>query len=116
MREFVLLIKEQVMVDVDPADIERLQGMLGDYKEWMTRMIEEDRYVYGNRLDSSRRTLQVDGSVVVDGPYVEPKEMIGGVVILKAASQTEAEELAKSCPMHRLHEIDVRPAAHVYPA
>ena len=35
---------------------------------------------------------------VVDGPYSETKEVIGGYFIVKADSYAQAVELAKSCP------------------
>ncbi len=35
---------------------------------------------------------------VVDGPFAETKEVIGGYFILEAKDYAEAAELSKSCP------------------
>jgi hypothetical protein len=35
---------------------------------------------------------------VVDGPYTETKEVIGGYFLIEAADESEAVEIAKACP------------------
>ena len=39
------------------------------------------------------------GSIVVDGPFTETKEAIGGYFVIEAADYAEATELAKGCPV-----------------
>jgi hypothetical protein len=47
--------------------------------------------------------------IVTDGPHLEAKETIGGIVILNVDSQEEAIEIAKSWPSQRAIRIEVRP-------
>lgn len=45
---------------------------------------------------------------VTDGPYIETKEVIGGYMVVEAASLDEAVELARDCPAARRGGIEVR--------
>jgi hypothetical protein len=45
---------------------------------------------------------------VVDGPYVETKDVIGGYFIVEADSAAEAAELAKACPAADYGGVEVR--------
>ena len=111
MKEFVLLIDEGQVQALKPGQLEKMRQ---DYLSWMDEMIEAGRYVYGNRLETSSVTLSTNGEAITDGPYLEPKEMIGGIVIVRARDATEALDLARSCPMHRHHKIDVRESRYVF--
>ena len=55
--------------------------------------------------------LSVRGGEVVDGPFIETKEAIGGVFMIDAASLDEATALARECPVLRLQNgyVEVRP-------
>jgi len=62
---------------------------------------------------TTARTVRPDGSggvVVTDGPYLELKEVLGGVVILAVDSMDEAVEIASTWPSYAgLGAIEVRP-------
>jgi hypothetical protein len=78
----------------------------------MKAMTDEERMVAGQPLEPTGAWLNGD-SVVTDGPFLEPKEIIGGYVILKAADLDEATNLAKACPLLGHCEIYVRPLLEV---
>jgi hypothetical protein len=46
---------------------------------------------------------------VSDGPFVECKEVVGGVWIVEAASRAEAIEIAHRCPHARYGTVEVHP-------
>ncbi len=55
------------------------------------------------------RVEQRDGKrVVVDGPFAESKEMIGGYFLVDCASREEAIDLAAQCPASAWATIEVR--------
>ena len=68
------------------------------------------------RLDKATRISLSDGDVkVVDGPFSEAKEVVGGFAILKADSKAEAIELVKNfllvagdgeCELRQLFEAE----------
>jgi hypothetical protein len=67
----------------------------------------------GAELDSVRTAKTIrpgpDGPVVTDGPYLELKEVVGGVVFLEADSIDEAVAIAAGWPMWGNASIEVRP-------
>src|SRR6186713_3268989 len=46
---------------------------------------------------------------VVDGPFTETKEQLGGFILIKAQSMGEAEKIAAGIPLAKLGRIEVRP-------
>jgi hypothetical protein len=71
----------------------------------------------GDRLKPTRHGARVrvrDGmSVVLDGPYADAKEQLGGYYMIDVASLDEAVEWATRCPAARFGTIDVRPLAEI---
>ncbi|MGX7835749.1 YciI family protein, partial [Campylobacter fetus subsp. venerealis] len=48
---------------------------------------------------------------VLNGPYVEIKEAIGGMIFIKASSYEEAAEIARGCPVLTLGgNVEIRKA------
>jgi hypothetical protein len=64
---------------------------------------------------STATTLRVrDGqTLIVDGPFAEVHEQLGGYFILDCRDLDEALELAALCPMAQEGSIEVRPIAEV---
>jgi hypothetical protein len=97
------------------------------HPEWDALRIETLAYVeilkksghliLTNALQSARMasTLQVrDGKLaVVDGPYAETREQLGGFFLIEARDRGEAIELASRWPSARLGSIEVRPIEEV---
>lgn len=46
--------------------------------------------------------------MVVDGPYLETKDVIGGYFVVEADSDAEAAELARACPAATYGGVEVR--------
>ncbi len=100
MAEFVLFLYDDpsAFADVTPQD---MQAVIKEYGAWAARMRDEGRFVHGQKLmdEGGRHLIPADGDVrVVDGPYSETKEIIGGFFQLKADSYDEAVAIAKTCP------------------
>jgi hypothetical protein len=51
---------------------------------------------------------------LVDGPFTESKEMVGGFFLLDVTSKQEAIEIAKQCPAARFATVEVRELAPCY--
>ena len=58
----------------------------------------------GDGLLPTGRVLKPSGDVV-NGPYVEAKEMIGGFTIIQAEHYEEAVEIARGCPLEKSEAI-----------
>lgn len=50
-----------------------------------------------------------DDTLVIDGPYAETREQLGGYFILDCRDRDEAVELAAACPMAAEGAVEVRP-------
>ncbi|MDX1394298.1 MAG: YciI family protein [Gemmatimonadota bacterium] len=100
MSEYVLLLHEDptALADVSPGEIE---AVIRQYVAWREGLAAEGRLAGGMKLtDEGGRWLSgANGDVrVVDGPYSEAKEVIGGLFVIKAASYDEAVEISSGCP------------------
>ena len=71
-------------------------------------------FLGGEALDSARNavTLQMkSGEVqVTDGPYVETKETLGGILLLEARDLNHAISLMSKHPGVRMGPFEIRPA------
>jgi hypothetical protein len=74
---------------------------------------ESGHLILTHALKSARTatTLRVrNGRLsVIDGPFAETKELVGGFFLIEAADPNEAVELAAKWPSARLGSIEVRP-------
>jgi hypothetical protein len=58
---------------------------------------------------SGARVSAKDGAIsVVDGPFSEAKEMIGGVLILTCGTREQAIAIARECPAAAWATVEVR--------
>ena len=110
MKEFVLLFRRPELKDVynDPQEIEAHRKK---WDGWLSGFPEEVR------LSSSGFGLSEDGKilkpsgVITDGPFVELKEKLGGLAVIKAETLDEAITLAHGCPVLEIGgSVEVREA------
>lgn len=77
------------------------------------RLQASGRLVLGQplALPNEAATVQVrNGKVsVTDGPFIETREMLGGLVVVEARDMNEALQIAAEIPFARLGSIEVRP-------
>jgi hypothetical protein len=59
-------------------------------------------------VQGARVRIQANESTVVDGPFAEAKEMIGGFFILTCETRAQAIALAKECPAAHWATVEVR--------
>ncbi|MEQ9289644.1 MAG: YciI family protein [Cyclobacteriaceae bacterium] len=105
MQEFLLILKGDGMNHLSPDE---LQNIMEEYKAWVGRL--GDQYLGGQRLEEHGALLTgKDESIITDGPFLESKEIIAGYMLIWAASQDEANEIALSSPHLGLYTIEVRP-------
>lgn len=84
------------------------EAMYADMGAFVEKLAADGILVDGaglERLDKATRVTHSDGEVkVVDGPFSEAKEWLGGYFILQVRSHAEAVEYAKhSIDLHRKH-------------
>ncbi len=114
MSQFMLLLHE------DPSGFaalspQEIQAVVGEYSAWRERLAGQGRLAGGNKLkdEGGRWLTGQNGRVrVVDGPFSEAKEVIGGYFMIEAADYDEAVAISRECPHLRyggrieLREVD----------
>jgi hypothetical protein len=71
-----------------------MQAMYAEFNAWRAKF-QSHLLDMGGRLGTGRL---VTGKPAPDGPLVEVKELVGGYMIVSAASLDEAIEVARGCP------------------
>ena len=89
---------------------EEMQQMLQRWSGWIGEGIQKGWMLDpGDALKREGKVLNAN-KVVMDGPFVEAKEIVGGFSIVEAASIDAAAELAKGCPcLLTGGKVEVRP-------
>ena len=86
-----------------------LQKHMDRYFNWMNGLVEQNKFIKGHRLDNSGHFLVDKETVVSDGPFLEPKEIIGGYILIQAEDIDEATKIAQGCPLSNEFQIQIRP-------
>ncbi len=94
---------------------EETQQSIQRYRDWTQSLAEKGILSGGDKLtdDGVRFLNSKDGQIVLDGPFSETKETIGGIITIKATDYDEAALLLANCPIFpdggniELREIDV---------
>src|SRR5579872_4470377 len=98
MKEFVLIFRSDALPEVKLTP-EGTMIISEQWQNWIGGIVAQDKLVArGNRLGNEGKTVKPN-NVVINGPYAEIKEMLGGYTIIRADSIEEATEIAKGCPI-----------------
>ena len=108
MSKYVLLLRDDHAGFAD-ASPEEIQKIIQKYTAWRASL--QSRIIAGNKLkDGEGRVLRKENGKpsIIDGPFAEAKEVMGGFFVLEADSYDQAVELAKTCPHIEFGSIEVR--------
>ena len=107
MKEFVMIVRLEALPEVK-FSAEEEQSLMNVWEKWIDGIIDRNILVSrGNRLGADGRIIK-NGILVINGPYVELKEIIGGYLIIRANSIDEAAEIAKGAPLVGNGTIEIR--------
>jgi len=93
LNDYLLLSRGQWDAD---APKEQIQAAIDAFYVWYERLVEQGTFERGHRL--AREGARVSRHGVIDGPFAETKEVIGGYWIVRAASLAQAAEIAARNP------------------
>jgi len=111
MPKFMLILRGDVTVDYSQFTPDDFGRILAEYQAWGEKLAAEGRLSMGQKLtDQGGKVIWPKGKSVVvkDGPYVETKEVVGGVYVVKADSYDHAVSLCDGHPNLRFGSIEVR--------
>jgi len=111
MRYMILIYgKESDWAGISP---ERASEIMSAYYAYTSKLKEAGVHVAGDELDvvaKAKSIRGIGGTNVVDGPFVDTKESLGGYYLIEVANDAEALKWAKQAPS-MLHGggIELRP-------
>lgn len=86
---------------------------LAECETYDVKLKEGGHFVMGEALElpESAMTVQVRGGKMssVDGPFMETKEILGGIIVIEAPDLNEAVRVASGHPLARIGFVEVRP-------
>ena len=115
MEKFLFIIREDLKKMQQMTVAERQAGIPPMLK-WVETIAEGGNYLWGEPLIPQGRYVRKD-EVLTDGPFIESKEGVSGVIIMTAENLEQASEVAQMCPLvlSGIGVVEVRPLMDVPP-
>ena len=110
MKEFVLLFRRPDLqeIDVTPDKIKAYRQKWNDWVNGFSAEVNLSSIGFG--LSEEGKVLK-PGGLITDGPFVEIKEKLGGLAIVKTESLDEAVTIAHGCPVLEIGgSVEIREA------
>ena len=109
MKEFALLFR-QPNYDYSAISKEEMEALTKKWHDWVQGIAAQGKLASnGLRLSMEGKVLK-PGGVITDGPFVEIRERLGSLIIVKAENLEEATTLAHGCPAIDANgSVEVRP-------
>ena len=109
--DYLLLFRGNAWLkQLSDAEVQRVTS---EWMAWFEGLVQEGKCKSGHPLrDVGKLVAGKRGHIVIDGPFAESKEAIGGYFHLRVADETEAVAIAQQCPGLRYGcVVEVRPLA-----
>ena len=113
MKEYILLFRGGVEGIVDQSP-EEFTANMEQWKEWLTDLGKAGKVVAAQPLIPAGKQVVGKEKTIVDGPFAEGKEILGGYLICKAETYNEAVRVANGCPVLEIGGIvEIREVARM---
>ena len=107
-----------MLMIIEPRDqrvergLEAGKDVYAQMQRWGAGLHERGLLMSGESLVSDTKAVRVqkrDGKQsLVDGPFTEAKEMVGGFFLLNCATREESVAIAATCPAAEWSTVEVR--------
>ena len=95
---------------------EEMQQVSDKWMAWFKGLTEQGKAVAGNPLEPRGKIVSGANGHVVDGPFAESKEAVGGYFLLHVNDLDEAVAIAQECPgLAHGAKVEVRPVMRQCP-
>jgi hypothetical protein len=110
--KFILLIHGDEKAQAKRTEAE-MQRIVGGHMKFADDLRAAGKMIGGERLrpetEAVRLRLKSGRRQVIDGPFAETKEVLGGFYLIECDSREEAVELASRLLLHDNGFVEVRP-------
>ena len=109
MEKFLFIIREDLKKLSQWNDAERYDAIL-EMDKWVKTLIEKGNYISGDALRITGSYVS-KSQVLSDGPFIEAKEGISGIIFMEATDIKDATALAQTCSLVQSGDmaIEIRP-------
>jgi hypothetical protein len=98
---------------LSPAE---MQQVMDQWMGWFKGLTDQGIAIGGDPLEREGKIISGKNGLVVDGPFAEAKETIGGFFMLQVASMDEAVAIGQQCPgLPYGIKVEVRQVADMCP-
>ena len=97
MDEYALIMRHEDGAKI--ASPEQIQVWMKQTMDWIGGIAAQNKFSSGTGLLFDDARVVRSNKAVINGPFGEIKETIGGFIVVKADSVEEAVEFAKGCPV-----------------
>lgn len=110
---YLLIFRDAAPATYQAMSAEQRQRLMQQWNEWYDGLAAQGKVQHGHPLEPQGRVVSgARGERIVDGPFAEATEGIGGYFLLTVADLDEATAIAQRCPSlaHGM-QVEVRPIA-----
>jgi hypothetical protein len=111
--QFMLL----VYLDENSLTKEQREKCYADSAGYARQLAEAGKCIAVSPLQPTSTALSVrskgDKQVIVDGPFAETREQLGGFFLVQEKDRAEAVEIARKIPAGRRGTVEVRPVLEI---
>lgn len=111
---YLMFFREPVAGCYEGLSPEQREDLGQQWNAWYESLAARGKVQHGHPLHPTGRIVSGKrGERIVDGPFAEAKEAIGGYFLLTVSDLEEATEIAQNCPSLGLGmTIELRPIAN----
>ena len=95
MANYLCIFRGGDMARMSPQQMESMKK----WGAWMGQLSQTGNFKGGDPLAEGGRVVAGKKKAVTDGPFGETKDLVGGYLLVTAASLDAAAELARGCPI-----------------
>src|SRR5262252_2476488 len=90
---------------------ERMQQSMQKWMAWLKDLAGKGHIKdQGQPLERTGKVVRGQRKTVIDGPFAEAKDIVGGYTLIEARDLNQAVELSKGCPILEVDgAVEVRP-------
>ena len=101
----------------DGLSPQEMQQVMDQWMRWFKGLTDQGIAIGGDPLESEGKIISgKNGQTIVDGPFAEAKETIGGYFMLRVETLEEAVAIGKQCPgLPYGIKVEVRQVADMCP-
>ena len=95
---------------------EQMQQQVQKWMTWLKQLTEQGHIADpGHPLERAGKLVRGQSKEVIDGPFAEAKDVVGGYTLVRARDLAHAVELTAGCPILELTGgyVEVRPVMSI---